>query len=67
MFMITKDMTIMEAIQNYPETIPVLQSLNLGCLGCIAASGESLAEGLSAHGLDVEATVKLMNEAVQQK
>jgi hybrid cluster-associated redox disulfide protein len=65
--MITKDMTIMEAIQNFPETIPVLQSLNLGCLGCIAASGESLAEGLSAHGLDVEDAIKKMNEAIQKK
>ena len=65
--MITKDMKIMEAIQNFPETIPVLQSLNLGCLGCIAASGESLEEGLSAHGLDVEAALKMMNEAIAQK
>lgn len=65
--MITKDMTIMEAIQNFPETIPVLQSLNLGCLGCIAASGESLAEGLSAHGLDVDSAIKKMNEAIQKK
>jgi len=65
--MITKEMKIMEAIQNFPETIPVLQSLNLGCLGCIAASGESLEEGLSAHGLDVEAALKLMNEAIAKK
>ena len=65
--MITKEMTIMDAIQTYPETIPVLQSLNLGCLGCIAASGESLAEGLAAHGLDVDAAITMMNEAIAKK
>ncbi len=65
--MINKDLTIMEAIQNYPEVIPVLQSLNLGCLGCIAASGESLEQGLNAHGLNVEEVMQKLNEAIEKK
>lgn len=64
--MINKDMTIMEVIQNYPETVPVLQSYNLGCLGCIAASGESLEQGLSAHGIDVNDAVEKMNKALKK-
>ena len=36
--MITKDMNIQEIVSKYPETIQILQSLGLGCIGCIAAS-----------------------------
>jgi hybrid cluster-associated redox disulfide protein len=63
--MITKEMTIMEAIQQYPETVPVLQSFNLGCLGCIAASGETLEQGLNAHGLNVDEVISKMNSAIK--
>ncbi|GBR75845.1 disulfide oxidoreductase [Candidatus Termititenax persephonae] len=61
---ITKDMTILEVIQNHPETVGVLQELNLGCLGCIAASGESLEQGLAAHGLNVSEVVDKLNTAI---
>jgi hybrid cluster-associated redox disulfide protein len=61
---ITKDMTILEVLQNHPQTVEVLQSLNLGCLGCIAASGESLEQGLSAHGLNVNEVLEKLNQAV---
>jgi hybrid cluster-associated redox disulfide protein len=64
--MITKDMTILDAIQKYPQAIPVLQSLNLGCLGCIAASGETLEQGLTAHGIDVTEAVAQMNAAISE-
>jgi hybrid cluster-associated redox disulfide protein len=54
----------MEVLEKYPESIPVLQSLNLGCLGCIAASGESLEQGLSAHGLNVAEVLDSLNKAI---
>ncbi len=62
---ITKDMSITEIIQQYPETHKVFTSLRLGCLGCIAASFETLEAGLNAHGIEVESTVKMLNEAVE--
>ncbi|MBN1898221.1 MAG: DUF1858 domain-containing protein [Spirochaetes bacterium] len=65
--MITKDMSITDAINKYPETIPVLQSYGLGCLGCIAASGENLEDGLKAHGLDVDEVIKAMNKVIKNK
>ena len=61
---ITKDMSITEIIQQYPQTHQVFTSLRLGCLGCIAASFETLEAGLNAHGIDVESTVKMLNDAV---
>jgi len=62
--MITKEMPILEVLEKYPDSIPVLQSLNLGCLGCIAASGESLEQGLTAHGLNVDEVITSLNKAV---
>lgn len=64
--MITKDMSITDVLRKHPEVIPILQSLNLGCLGCIAAHGESLEQGLGAHGLDVDDVVDQMNKAVSK-
>ena len=64
--MITKEMNIMEAIQKYPAVVAVLQELGLGCIGCIAASGESLEQGLAAHGIDIDAAVAKMNEAIKE-
>lgn len=62
--MITKDMNIMEALQKYPEAGKVLMELGIGCIGCIAASGESLEQGLGAHGVDIDEAIKKMNEAI---
>ena len=62
--MITKDMPISEVLEKYPGSIPVLQSLKLGCLGCIAASGESLEQGLTAHGLNVHEVIEKLNSVI---
>ena len=60
-YMITKDMPITEVLQKHPETIPVFQKYRLGCIGCFAASGESLADGLSVHGLNVDEVIAELN------
>ena len=44
--MVTGDMNIMEAVEKYPVIIEVLQRNGLGCVGCMIASGETLAEGI---------------------
>ena len=64
--MITKDMNIQEIVSKHPETIQVLQSLGLGCIGCIAASGESLSQGISAHGLNVDEVISKLNQAIEK-
>ena len=61
---ITKDMGIMEIVQKYPETIRVLQAFGMGCIGCAAAHFEYLEQGATAHGIDVDAMVKAMNEVI---
>jgi len=64
--MVTKEMSIQDVVTKYPEAIQVLQSLGLGCIGCIAASGESLEQGISAHGLDVDDVLKKINDVVKE-
>ena len=43
-FMITKDMTIMEVLQTNRNTAAVFASYNMGCIGCLAAHGETVEE-----------------------
>ena len=61
---ITKDMGIMEIVQNHPETVEVFQKFGMGCIGCAAAHFENLEAGAKVHGIDIEALVDAMNELV---
>ena len=59
-------MNILEAVQKYPVITTVFRKYGLGCVGCMVASGESIGEGLEAHGLDADALIKEMNELIAQ-
>ena len=61
---ITAKMNIREVIDKYPETIPVFAKYNMGCIGCIAASFETIEDIAAVHGTDVKAFVKDLNEAI---
>ena len=62
--MITGDMSIREIIRDYPASVEVFEKYHLGCIRCIAASFESLEEGLKAHGLNVDEVIRELNLAV---
>lgn len=61
---ITKDIGIIDAVQQHPEIIEVFQDYGLGCIGCMAAHFETIGEGAGAHGIDVEALVADLNEII---
>lgn len=61
---ITKDMGIMEIVQNHPETVEVFQKFGMGCIGCAAAHFENLEAGAKVHGIDIDAMVDAMNGLV---
>ncbi len=63
---ITEDMNIREVIDKYPETVGVFAKYNMGCIGCIAASFESLKDIAAVHGTDVKAFVEDLNKAVEE-
>ena len=61
---ITKDMGLLEIVQNYPETLEVFQKYGLGCIGCAAARFENLEAGAKVHGIDPEKMVEDLNAAI---
>lgn len=58
---ITKDMTFHQVLQMSPEVAKVLGKYRLGCVGCMGAMNETLEQGATAHGLDVEDILKALN------
>jgi len=56
----------MEAVEKYPVIVEVLQRNGLGCVGCMIASGETLAEGIEAHGLDAKAILDEINSLIKE-
>jgi hybrid cluster-associated redox disulfide protein len=61
---ITKDMSILEVVQKYPDTVDVFVNAGMGCLGCAAAHFENIEQGAMAHGIDIDALISNLNEAV---
>jgi len=58
---ITKDMSIMDVVQNYPDTVEVFMNAGMGCLGCAAARFENIEQGALAHGIDLDALMDDLN------
>ena len=63
---ITKDMGITEAVQTYPDVVPVFQALGMHCFGCMAAQFENLEQGCLAHGLDPDSVVRAANDELNR-
>ncbi|MCY6485300.1 DUF1858 domain-containing protein [Clostridium aestuarii] len=59
---ITKDMLIGDIVRQYPESIEVLMSFGMGCVGCPSAQGESLEEAAMVHGMDIEKLIEALNK-----
>lgn len=57
---------IIDVINKYPEAVTVLQKNGVHCLGCMMAHSESLAEGLGAHGLDVNKIIQEIEASVKE-
>lgn len=64
--MITRDMTITEVVQNYPESVEVFIKHGMHCFGCMAARFENVEQGALAHGIDVDKLMEDLNSAVSK-
>lgn len=62
--MITRDMTIQEVVQRYPETIPVFRQFGLDCMDCQIAAFEAVEHGAGVHQVDVEELLAKLNAAL---
>ncbi|HKK01770.1 MAG TPA: DUF1858 domain-containing protein [Desulfuromonadales bacterium] len=58
---ITPDMTLHQILKMGPQVAEVLRNYNLGCIGCMGAVNETLAQGALAHGLDVQDLLRDLN------
>jgi hybrid cluster-associated redox disulfide protein len=61
--MITKNMSITEVVQKYPETVEVFLKHGMHCLGCMAARFENVEQGALAHGINVDKLMEDLNNA----
>lgn len=64
---ITKDMSIMEVVTKYPDTVPAFMQAGMGCIGCAAAHFENIEQGALAHGIDIDSLMEAINAAVPQE
>ena len=63
---ITRDMSITEIVQTYPESVEVFAKYGMGCIGCAAARFENLEAGAKVHGIDPDKMVEDINKLINQ-
>ncbi len=61
---VTKDMSIIDIVQNHPETLEVFAKYGMGCIGCAAAKFENLEAGAKVHGFDADEMVAEINQLI---
>jgi hybrid cluster-associated redox disulfide protein len=60
---ITADMSIDEVLRLYPETADIFRKyFHGGCFACPASRMETLGDGATVHGLDVDFIVEELNK-----
>ena len=64
---ITGEMSIVDIVKKYPQTIEVFLKHGMHCIGCAAARSETLAEGALAHGIEPDPLINDLNKIVQKK
>lgn len=64
---VTKDMSIIDVVQNYPESLEVFARYGLGCVGCAAARFENLEAGAKVHGIDPDELIDAINKAIGEE
>lgn len=64
---ITKDMTIEEVVTEFPETMMVFMKHGLHCVGCHVSAFESIEEGATVHGINVDALVEDLNKVASAR
>lgn len=60
---ITESTRVNDMLKKFPKTKEVLKKHKVDCFGCLGAEQESIRNLAWAHGLDVEAIVKELNDA----
>lgn len=64
---ITKNSNILETLNKYPQTLEVFHKHGFACVGCALAKYESIEEGATVHGIDIDKLLKDLNKAIEKK
>ena len=64
---ITKETTIEEVVEKYPETMIVFMQHGLHCVGCHVSAFESIEEGAMVHGINVDALIADLNNVISSR
>jgi hybrid cluster-associated redox disulfide protein len=64
---ITKEMEINECLKMYPQTKGIFTKYNMGCLGCMGATAETIEIGALMHGLDINEILDELNNIVESQ
>jgi len=62
---VTKDMIIADILQIESGIAQILLRAGMNCVGCPAASGETLEEAGITHGIDVDSMVEEINKHLE--
>jgi iron-sulfur cluster assembly accessory protein len=61
--LITRDMTVGEIVEKYPQCAEVFLEYGLHCVGCHVAFWETIEEGARGHGMDEESIEMMLRDA----
>lgn len=61
---VTKEMSIIDIVQQYPQSLEVFAKYGMGCIGCAAARFENLEAGAKVHGFDPDEMVAEINTLI---
>ena len=61
---VTKEMSIIDVVQEHPESLEVFAKYGLGCIGCAAARFENLEAGAKVNGVDPQVMVDEINALI---
>jgi hybrid cluster-associated redox disulfide protein len=64
---VTKEMSIAEVLKLDMATATIFLEYGMHCIGCPAASAESIEDACVAHGINADDLVKKLNEHFEKK
>ena len=63
---VTGETLVGEIVTKYPETVEILLSIGMHCLGCPASRSESLKDACAVHGIDPEGVIEAINNKIAE-
>ena len=64
---VTKEMNILDIVNQFPQSVEVFVKYGLGCIGCAAARFENLEAGARVHGFNADEMVAEINALIGEE